>query len=96
MRLPYRSRKATLWVMVAIIGVTMFLYKYVEFRPICLFREDVTDQESLMVKDAVSKRKKNILPYTLTLFLPLLVPQHQHNSVEYIYKYVEGGILFAL
>lgn len=66
MRLPYRSRKATLWVMVAIIGVTMFLYKYVEFRPICLFREDVTDQESLMVKDAVSKKKEHFALYVDT------------------------------
>ncbi|XP_075154500.1 tyrosylprotein sulfotransferase isoform X2 [Haematobia irritans] len=40
MRLPYRNKKTTLWVMLGIIVVTMFLFKYTELRPICFFKDE--------------------------------------------------------
>lgn len=40
MRLPYRNKKATLWLIFAIVVVTMFLFKYTELRPICFFRDE--------------------------------------------------------
>lgn len=40
MRLPYRNKKVTLWVLFGIIVVTMFLFKFTELRPNCLFKLD--------------------------------------------------------
>ncbi|KAI8128047.1 Protein-tyrosine sulfotransferase [Lucilia cuprina] len=40
MRLPYRNKKTTLWVMFAIVVVTMFLFKFTELRPMCFFRDE--------------------------------------------------------
>ena len=40
MRLPYRNKKATLWVMFGIVVVTMFLFKFTELRPMCFFRDE--------------------------------------------------------
>lgn len=43
MRLPYRNKKVTLWVLFAIIVITMFLFKFTELRPNCLFKMDATN-----------------------------------------------------
>ncbi|KAL9878846.1 tyrosylprotein sulfotransferase isoform 1-T3 [Glossina fuscipes fuscipes] len=48
MRLPYRNKKTTLWVVFAVIVVTMFLFKFTELRPICFFRDDTA--ASVMVR----------------------------------------------
>lgn len=62
MRLPYRNKKTTLWVMLGIVVVTMFLFKFTELRPICFFRDEAVpgsglsgQQSSAMMRgDAVS------------------------------------------
>ncbi|XP_053950549.1 protein-tyrosine sulfotransferase isoform X1 [Anastrepha ludens] len=52
MRLQYRNKKATLWVMVAVVVVTMFVFKFTEFAPTCFFKNDVTSPDgSLMVHE---------------------------------------------
>lgn len=45
MRLPYRNKKVTLWVLFGIIVVTMFLFKFTELRPTCLFKVDANTNE---------------------------------------------------
>lgn len=58
MRLQYRNKKATLWLMVTIVVVTMFLFKFTEFAPTCFFKNDVTSPDgSLMVREEVSGGK---------------------------------------
>ena len=51
MRLPYRNKKPTLWVMFAIVVVTMFLFKFTELRPTCLFKDDTPDASQMMRED---------------------------------------------
>ncbi|XP_016973063.1 protein-tyrosine sulfotransferase isoform X1 [Drosophila rhopaloa] len=46
MRLPYRNKKVTLWVLFGIIVITMFLFKFTELRPTCLFKVDATNELS--------------------------------------------------
>uniref|UniRef100_A0A1A9WX54 Uncharacterized protein n=1 Tax=Glossina brevipalpis TaxID=37001 RepID=A0A1A9WX54_9MUSC len=48
MRLPYRNKKTTLWVVFAVIVVTMFLFKFTELRPICFFKDETSS--SVMVR----------------------------------------------
>ncbi|XP_011293541.2 protein-tyrosine sulfotransferase isoform X1 [Musca domestica] len=47
MRLPYRNKKTTLWVMLGIVVVTMFLFKFTELRPICFFRDEAVPGSGL-------------------------------------------------
>ena len=68
MRLPYRNKKATLWVMFGIVVVTMFLFKFTELRPMCFFRDESLasasasasasggSQSGVMLRDEVSTR----------------------------------------
>ncbi|XP_068158840.1 protein-tyrosine sulfotransferase isoform X2 [Drosophila tropicalis] len=44
MRLPYRNKKVTLWVLIGIIVITMFLFKFTELRPTCLFKLDASNE----------------------------------------------------
>jgi len=67
MRLPYRNKKVTLWVLFGIIVITMFLFKFTELRPTCLFKVDASNElSSQMVRVEVCTPKSNTicLPHT--------------------------------
>ncbi|KAM8721239.1 hypothetical protein ACLKA7_007156 [Drosophila subpalustris] len=73
MRLPYRNKKVTLWVLLAIIVVTMFLFKFTELRPNCLFKLDVTnDLPSQMVRVEKYVTDDNQRVYSYNREMPLI------------------------
>ncbi|KAL5276217.1 TPST2 family protein [Megaselia abdita] len=63
MRLPYKIKKTTLWVMLGIVCVTMVLFKFTELRPTCLFKED---SEALMLREEkyVTANDQKVFPYS--------------------------------
>ncbi|XP_034479650.1 protein-tyrosine sulfotransferase isoform X1 [Drosophila innubila] len=73
MRLPYRNKKVTLWVLFAIIVVTMFLFKFTELRPNCLFKLDATnDLASQMVRVEKYVTDDNQRVYSYNREMPLI------------------------
>lgn len=77
MRLPYRNKKVTLWVLFGIIVITMFLFKFTELRPTCLFKVDAANElSSQMVRVEVCTPKSNTicLPHTQ----PAYPSSHSH------------------
>uniref|UniRef100_A0A1I8NYI1 Protein-tyrosine sulfotransferase n=1 Tax=Stomoxys calcitrans TaxID=35570 RepID=A0A1I8NYI1_STOCA len=56
MRLPYRNKKTTLWVMLGIVVVTMFLFKFTELRPICFFKDEAVPGSALSGQSAAVMR----------------------------------------
>lgn len=69
MRLPYRNKKATLWVMFGIVVVTMFVFKFTELRPTCLFKDD---QESVMVREEKYVMSEDQKVYSYNREMPLI------------------------
>lgn len=69
MRLPYRNKKATLWVMFGIVVVTMFVFKFTELRPTCLFKDD---QESVMVREEKYVMSEDQKVYSYNRDMPLI------------------------
>ncbi|XP_064536920.1 protein-tyrosine sulfotransferase isoform X2 [Drosophila montana] len=66
MRLPYRNKKVTLWVLFGIIVITMFLFKFTELRPTCLFKVESTyDGPSQMfrLEKQVTDNKNRVYAY---------------------------------
>lgn len=61
MRLVYRNRKLALFGMFFLFGAMMILFKFTEFSPTCLFREDAVPQGPMMVRDQVSIFSCNFL-----------------------------------
>ncbi|KAH8344877.1 hypothetical protein KR067_009746 [Drosophila pandora] len=74
MRLPYRNKKVTLWVLFGIIVVTMFLFKFTELRPTCLFKVDATTNElsSQMVRVEKYLTDDNQRVYSYNREMPLI------------------------
>ncbi|KAH8387546.1 hypothetical protein KR093_007686, partial [Drosophila rubida] len=73
MRLPYRNKKVTLWVLFAIIVVTMFLFKFTELRPNCLFKLDANnDLASQMVHVEKYVTDDNQRVYSYNREMPLI------------------------
>ncbi|EDV99744.1 protein-tyrosine sulfotransferase isoform X1 [Drosophila grimshawi] len=73
MRLPYRNKKVTLWVLFGIIVVTMFLFKFTELRPTCLFKVDATnDMSSQMVRMEKYVTDDNQRVYSYNREMPLI------------------------
>ncbi|XP_030079364.1 protein-tyrosine sulfotransferase isoform X1 [Drosophila hydei] len=73
MRLPYRNKKVTLWVLFGIIVVTMFLFKFTELRPTCLFKLDATnDLPSQMMRMEKYVTDDNQRSYSYNREMPLI------------------------
>ncbi|XP_037938758.1 protein-tyrosine sulfotransferase isoform X2 [Teleopsis dalmanni] len=71
MRLPYRNKKITLWVMLAIVVVTMFVFKFTELRPTCFFRDETQDN-SLMAREEKYVIGENQKMYSYNRDMPLI------------------------
>lgn len=69
MRLPYRNKKATLWVMFGIVVVTMFVFKFTELRPTCFFKDD---QDSVMVREEKYVMSEDQKVYSYNRDMPLI------------------------
>ncbi|XP_017113224.1 protein-tyrosine sulfotransferase isoform X1 [Drosophila elegans] len=73
MRLPYRNKKVTLWVLFGIIVITMFLFKFTELRPTCLFKVDATNElASQMVRVEKYLTDDNQRVYSYNREMPLI------------------------
>ncbi|TMW46186.1 hypothetical protein DOY81_008734 [Sarcophaga bullata] len=78
MRLPYRNKKATLWVMFGIVVVTMFLFKFTELRPMCFFRDESSasgsagSQSAVMLRDEKYVEGDNQKVYSYNREMPLI------------------------
>ncbi|KAH8421362.1 hypothetical protein KR009_002933 [Drosophila setifemur] len=74
MRLPYRNKKVTLWVLFGIIVITMFLFKFTELRPTCLFKVDANTNElaSQMVRVEKYLTDDNQRVYSYNREMPLI------------------------
>ncbi|KAH8238424.1 hypothetical protein KR032_006803 [Drosophila birchii] len=73
MRLPYRNKKVTLWVLFGIIVITMFLFKFTELRPQCLFKVDATSElSSQMVRAEKYLTDDNQRVYSYNREMPLI------------------------
>ncbi|KAH8241649.1 hypothetical protein KR038_006294 [Drosophila bunnanda] len=73
MRLPYRNKKVTLWVLFGIIVVTMFLFKFTELRPQCLFKVDAASElSSQMVRVEKYLTDDNQRVYSYNREMPLI------------------------
>ncbi|XP_017010772.2 protein-tyrosine sulfotransferase isoform X1 [Drosophila takahashii] len=73
MRLPYRNKKVTLWVLFGIIVITMFLFKFTELRPTCLFKVDASNElASQMVRVEKYLTDDNQRVYSYNREMPLI------------------------
>ncbi|KAH8366959.1 hypothetical protein KR200_011678 [Drosophila serrata] len=73
MRLPYRNKKVTLWVLFGIIVITMFLFKFTELRPQCLFKVDAASElSSQMVRVEKYLTDDNQRVYSYNREMPLI------------------------
>ncbi|KAH8287499.1 hypothetical protein KR054_008953 [Drosophila jambulina] len=73
MRLPYRNKKVTLWVLFGIIVITMFLFKFTELRPQCLFKVDAASElSSQMVRVEKYLTDDNQRVYSYKREMPLI------------------------
>ncbi|XP_030572805.1 protein-tyrosine sulfotransferase isoform X1 [Drosophila novamexicana] len=73
MRLPYRNKKVTLWVLFGIIVITMFLFKFTELRPTCLFKvESTNDGPSQMFRLEKHVTDNNNRVYAYYRGMPLI------------------------
>nr|XP_016923179.1 protein-tyrosine sulfotransferase isoform X1 [Drosophila suzukii] len=73
MRLPYRNKKVTLWVLFGIIVITMFLFKFTELRPTCLFKVDASNElSSQMVRVEKYLTDDNQRVYSYNREMPLI------------------------
>ncbi|XP_017850865.1 protein-tyrosine sulfotransferase isoform X2 [Drosophila busckii] len=72
MRLPYRNKKVALWVLFGIIVVTMFLFKFTELRPTCLFKLDSNELDTQMMHAEKYVTDDNQRVYSYNREMPLI------------------------